>query len=416
MPHAAPRVLQRACACGTHTREGTCGSCRARAEAPRPGIAAVQAAPPIVDTVLGSPGHPLDAATRGIMEPRFGRDFSGIRVHTDARAADSARAVAARAYTVGRDIVFASGQFSPGSDAGLRLLAHELTHTVQQGPAAPHIAGKLEVTGPADGSEREADAVAEIVMRGGSAPAVGPAPVASVQRQLDEGLRRRAGGTLPYREATELAKCIQIMGNESAEYCREEVLGEKPPPRCPTAHTIPDDVYAAIGAAWAKSGHGGATVTEHGGRIVTDKAGRRVIRTGSGGGGSITYPAEQAGDVTTGTLHTHPYSAAEHSRLGVAFSGGDITNFIKGDQGSVKYVGAGTCYFALDTLNFVSRDACQKVDTTKRWNDAFAAASGTFQERVETAVKATIAGCGLCFYKTCRPDDKSPVPKDATLA
>ena len=180
----APRVLQRACACGTHTPGGPCGACHDRGESSRPGTAAVQAAPPIVDTVLGSPGQPLGAATRAFMEPRFGHDFSGIRVHTDARASDSARAVGARAYTVGRDIVFASGQYSPASDAGLRLLAHELTHSLQQGPASPHVAGKLEVTGPADASEREADAVADIVAGGGSVPAVRSTPVA-VQRQPD---------------------------------------------------------------------------------------------------------------------------------------------------------------------------------------------------------------------------------------
>jgi hypothetical protein len=66
------------------------------------------------------------------MEPRFGHDFSGVRVHTDAQAAESARAVNALAYTVGRDVVFGAGQFAPQSPAGRRLMAHELTHVVQQ--------------------------------------------------------------------------------------------------------------------------------------------------------------------------------------------------------------------------------------------------------------------------------------------
>ena len=81
---------------------------------------------------LGS-GRPLDASTRSFFEPRFGTDFSHVRVHTDSRAAASARSVNALAYTVGRNVVFGTGQYAPGTSQGRHLLAHELTHTVQQG-------------------------------------------------------------------------------------------------------------------------------------------------------------------------------------------------------------------------------------------------------------------------------------------
>lgn len=77
-------------------------------------------------------GSPLPAATRAFFEPRFGHDFSGVRVHTGARASEAARAVNAHAFTVGRDVVFAAGQYAPGTGAGQRLLGHELTHVVQQ--------------------------------------------------------------------------------------------------------------------------------------------------------------------------------------------------------------------------------------------------------------------------------------------
>jgi len=90
------------------------------------------AAPPIVHDVMRSPGQTLPPATRGFMESRFGHDFSQVRVHTDAQAAESARAVNARAYTVGRDIAFGSGQYAPGSSTGQHLLAHELAHVMQQ--------------------------------------------------------------------------------------------------------------------------------------------------------------------------------------------------------------------------------------------------------------------------------------------
>jgi hypothetical protein len=97
------------------------------------------AAPRSVHEVLRAPGRSLDASTRAWMEPRFGHDFSNVRVHTGSAAAQSARDVNALAYTVGSDLVFAHGQYSPETDQGRRLLAHELTHVIQQtsaeGPA-----------------------------------------------------------------------------------------------------------------------------------------------------------------------------------------------------------------------------------------------------------------------------------------
>ncbi|HEV7661597.1 MAG TPA: DUF4157 domain-containing protein [Allosphingosinicella sp.] len=85
-----------------------------------------------VDRVIGGSGQPLDAPLRHDMETRFGHDFSGVRVHSGGAAAQSARDVSARAYTVGHNIVFGAGQFAPASPAGRQLLAHELTHVVQQ--------------------------------------------------------------------------------------------------------------------------------------------------------------------------------------------------------------------------------------------------------------------------------------------
>lgn len=77
-------------------------------------------------------GRPLPDATRSFFEPRFGESFAGVRVHDDARAQTLARAVNARAFTVGQDVVFGAGQLAPETPGGRRLLAHELTHVVQQ--------------------------------------------------------------------------------------------------------------------------------------------------------------------------------------------------------------------------------------------------------------------------------------------
>jgi hypothetical protein len=117
---------------------------------------AAREAPSIVHEVLRSPGQSLDAATQGFMEARFGRDFSGVRVHADARAVQSAHAVNAAAYTVGRHVVFGAGQFAPHTASGRRLMAHELTHVVQQGATpTPRSAGRIAESEPA------ADAPAE---------------------------------------------------------------------------------------------------------------------------------------------------------------------------------------------------------------------------------------------------------------
>jgi hypothetical protein len=105
------------------------------------------AAPASVDRALASPGMPLDPALRQDMEQHFGRDFSGVRVHADTVAAQSAQDVNAKAYTVGRDLVFGAGCFSPGTHEGRRLLAHELTHVVQQGASGSTLQRSPDKTG-----------------------------------------------------------------------------------------------------------------------------------------------------------------------------------------------------------------------------------------------------------------------------
>jgi hypothetical protein len=116
--------------------------------------------PLIVHDVLHSPGQPLDYSTRASMEPRFGHDFSKVRVHADTKAAESAGTVNALAYTVGRDVVFGLGQYAPATTQGRKLLVHELAHVVQQGsgyePGRPEA---LRVA-PHDHYENAAEAVA----------------------------------------------------------------------------------------------------------------------------------------------------------------------------------------------------------------------------------------------------------------
>ena len=157
-------VMLRRCACGgVPGGDGECAACKARRLQRKARAAAANPdtgmAPTIVHDVLRSTGTPLDAPVRTDMERRLGHDFSQVRVHTDGRAAASAQAVDAQAYTVGRSVVFGSGRYAPATAEGRDLLAHELAHVVQQGSAAPP-SGPLRVGAANDSAESAADRAA----------------------------------------------------------------------------------------------------------------------------------------------------------------------------------------------------------------------------------------------------------------
>lgn len=139
-------------------------------------------APPIVHEALNSPGQLMDPDTRAFMESRLGHDFGDVRVHAGGKAASAARAIEARAYTVGHDIVFGAGEYAPATSAGQKLIAHELAHAAQQGARAIP-SGRLAVNSPHAGAEREAKAASGFALAGQRAsisphsPAVARAPV-----------------------------------------------------------------------------------------------------------------------------------------------------------------------------------------------------------------------------------------------
>lgn len=178
-------LLQRKCNCSSAT--GDCAECAANEKVQRSAVdqSGRNAVPPIVHDVLRSTGEPLDAGTRAVMEPRFGHDFSDVRVHNDLQAARSASAVNAFAYTVENHIVLGSGNHSPQTTATQRLLAHELAHVVQQrnGPAFQ----RSGISSPGDAQEQQADRAAEAVMSGDPVPALSPA-ASTVQRQNGDPL------------------------------------------------------------------------------------------------------------------------------------------------------------------------------------------------------------------------------------
>jgi hypothetical protein len=187
-----PGTLQRCPGAGPGP-EGECSSCgHAGPTLQRLALGGFDpaAVPPLVHEVVGSPGSPLEPATRAEMQARLGHDFSQVRVHTDQRAAESARAVNALAYTVGRHVVLGAGQYAPRTVAGRRVLAHELAHVVQQeggGRAAASLPGTIRLAPAASAQEREASAAATGIEPGGrqapARPVTHASTAAAVQRQ-----------------------------------------------------------------------------------------------------------------------------------------------------------------------------------------------------------------------------------------
>ena len=252
-----PGVLQRQCACESTARP--CPDC----EKKRKGLqrsasssAQVGAVPAVVHRALGSPGVPLDASTRGFMESRFGHDFARVRVHHDPLADESARAVHANAYTVGRDIVFASGRYEPLTPKGRQLLAHELAHVMQQGQdIAPPSA--LRVAPQSTPEEAEAEAAAAMATgprSGARGPSRASSHTVAVQRE-ETGDEKKpeppAGGMPSYQlqldpaiQAQALA--LQTQGLLDPTRVRlslfqlnyDSILGSAPPPWL-TAPSLP---------------------------------------------------------------------------------------------------------------------------------------------------------------------------------
>ena len=154
---------------------------------------------------LPAGGTGLDRATRGFMERGFGRDLGGVRVHTGGEADRAASALDACAFTVGQDVYFASGEYAPRTPSGRRLLAHELTHTVQQAGAPPSTQAALRVGPVDDPLEREADRVAARVVEGREGGG-------DVSAAADHGVLRRA----PARAPSELKVTTSANGDPCA--------------------------------------------------------------------------------------------------------------------------------------------------------------------------------------------------------
>jgi hypothetical protein len=209
------------------------------------------------------------------MASRFGQDFSGVRVHTDALAGASARAVNARAYTVEHHMVFDAGHYAPQTGPGARLLAHELTHVLQQRRAdsADAAHSGLTIKPPGDALEREADAAAEGVMAGGQARSSVGACATALQRQTSAGDTEKKPAEA--KDAGEvLVEGLKVVAEQAADNNPQvkKVLIE------PVKDKLKHEWGRLSGGEQAGLiGFGAATLGMTGGAMLSDAGGRKQL-------------------------------------------------------------------------------------------------------------------------------------------
>ena len=228
-----------------------------------------------VHDVLRSTGQPLDSATRTFFEPRFGHDFSNVRVHADARAAESTRAVNALAYTVGRDVVHGGGQHTLGTARGRKLMAHELMHVIQQSGASGSrpLRDRLTISRPGDLFEQEADAAAGCVMSG--------AQTGVSLTPREPAIQRQTPGRDIEKKPPEKQGAGEVLV-EGLKTVAEQAMDNNPKVKKVIVDPIKDKLKGdwnrlGTGGQAATIGLGAATLGMAGGAMLSDPGGRKRL-------------------------------------------------------------------------------------------------------------------------------------------
>ncbi|MEW5857473.1 MAG: DUF4157 domain-containing protein [Cyanobacteriota bacterium] len=302
-------------------------------------------------------GSPLDDEVRSFMEPRIGANFSSVRVHTDSNAIQMNRELNAQAFTHGSDVYFGAGKYNPSSSDGKHLLAHELTHVVQQSGGG-HLQTKMVQASFSDWWKTISNFF--------------------TNAQESKNFDTVADGNLKQADAPDKLK-------------------------------LPEELTEGMQEGWDKSLPDGKS-QEQGGLLVKDKDGDykwKPGKPGKSGSFSPNYSDQDKDETLVGVGHTHPYDASEGGHTDVSFSGQDLARlvYVK-DRIAVVQSGEGQ-FVASRTVEFDKMlekldDAGKKKmfdEMKKTYDDALSSAKGKFQERVEAAVKAVCSKYHLVYYK-----------------
>ena len=241
-------------------------------------------APGIVNRVLEAPGQALDASTRGFFEPRFGCDFSKVRVHTDPQAAESANSVNALAYTVGAHVVLGAGTQGPSSLKPDPLLAHELAHVVQQTSGSSQQVSTLQSTPVGGAAEQEASRAAINVTQGRPLAPLSPQPVGlarqpapasdtptdSSPQSVYAGERRRAAKASDVEIKEQIAKTSRQLKSVSEAKTRVETLGT-------VALVAAGVLIGALAGGMVGGGPAGAVIGGIAGGVIVGTLGRVLL-------------------------------------------------------------------------------------------------------------------------------------------
>ena len=216
-------------------------------------------------------GSPLPAGALAFFEPRFGADFSRVRVHTGSQAADAARGVNARAFTFGNDIVFGRGEYGPDSSNGRHLLAHELTHTIQQNGSRPKPLKRKRIqrqTGPADAEARPTGATAPVqqIHRASQRGADGLVQRGALEVLESAGAAVREAGESAVETAGEVGEAVVEAGEQIGEAVVETAgeIGEA---------AVEGVTWLATTAGRAALSAANGLAAQLGGRVTVGRAG-----------------------------------------------------------------------------------------------------------------------------------------------
>lgn len=286
---------------------------------------------PAAAAAVASGGRPLGAGERAYFEPRFGRDLSHVRLHTDAAAARAAAGISARAYTLRNHIAFAPGQYATGTTEGRRLMAHELTHTLQQGVVGPTIRRVPLDMGLDD----------EQLGRPGD-------PFERRSRQLEDPRGPRSS-TLTYAQSRELSRCISVMGDTDVARaeCANVVLGT-PLPQWKQVAGISSPVpfraqVSAAGAATHRIGPVNLTIlpdVTSADPAMQDRAETTIRFPPLASGTNLADFVSQNGRITSFTFNQDLFSLTIQTTFGPGVSAASLSGYGRGTTAADQSVGA----------------------------------------------------------------------------